>query len=81
MWLYSRERATALQRANYTCQECGAKKTQKVGEEVKVEVHHIEGVGNWEKIIKLIREELLCSPDKLKVLCTDCHKKEDRKSP
>lgn len=76
LWLWSKERNQAIQEAHYTCQRCGIKKSVKKGFEVKVEVHHKEGIGNWEKVIDLIFEELLCSADKLEVLCKECHKKE-----
>ena len=76
LWLYSRERNAAIQEAHYTCKKCGIKQSKKKGFEVKVEVHHKEGIGNWEKVINIIFEELLCSVDKLEVLCKECHKKE-----
>jgi 5-methylcytosine-specific restriction endonuclease McrA len=74
LWLRSRERAAALKRDSYTCQSCGRKQTKKKGAEFQVQVHHKEGIGNWEKIIDLLYEELLCSPDKMVSLCKDCHK-------
>lgn len=75
MWLRSRERAECLKRAGYTCQKCGVKKSQKKGFEQKVEVHHKEGVLNWDEIVEVIRKDLLCSPDKLEALCPNCHDK------
>jgi len=75
LWLRSRERATALRLAGYCCKSCGKKKTQKKGEEVNIEVHHIDGIKNWDKIINVIREEMLCDIDKLEVLCKECHDK------
>ena len=76
LWLRSAERSEALKRDKYTCCKCGVKQSQKKGFEVKVEVHHKNGILNWDKIIDLILEELLCNPDNLEVLCVDCHKKE-----
>jgi len=73
LWLRSRERAACLKEAKYTCQKCGKKKSQKKGAEQKVEVHHKEGVGNWERMIEVLREELLCAPEKLECLCPECH--------
>jgi predicted HNH restriction endonuclease len=73
LWLRSRERALALKLNNYSCNKCKVKQSRAKGKEQKIEVHHKEGVGNWDKIIKLIREELLCSPDKLECLCPECH--------
>ncbi len=40
-----------------------------------VEIHHLEGVLNWEELYKVVREYLLCSPDKMKTLCVECHEK------
>jgi len=73
LWLRSRERAKCLKNANYTCQKCGKKKTQKKGEEVKVEVHHKDGIENWDEIINVIRKYLLCEPENLIALCEACH--------
>jgi len=38
-----------------------------------VEVHHRDGV-EWIELIDLVYQYLLCHPDKLEVLCKDCHK-------
>jgi len=73
LWLYSRERATALKQQKYACQKCGVKQSKKQGQEQKLEVHHINGIGNWEKVIDMIQEELLCPANKLQVLCPNCH--------
>ena len=75
LWLRSREHSKALKDAHYTCQECGAKKSVAKGKEVKVEVHHKSGVIEWEQLIDLMYEDLLCPPDKLEVLCEACHLK------
>jgi 5-methylcytosine-specific restriction endonuclease McrA len=77
LWLRSRERAAAIKRDGYTCQKCGAKQSRAKGEEVYVEVHHINGVTNWGALYKAVREHLLCNPDDLETLCKDCHKKEN----
>jgi len=76
IWMRSKERSEALKQAKYTCAKCGVKKSQAKGKEQKVEVHHKLGVGNWDRIIQVIREELLCPPEHLEVLCPDCHKLE-----
>ena len=73
----SKERSTALKRAGYCCEDCGVKQSKKKGFEQKVEVHHKKGVTNWDKIINVINEELLCNPEDLKVLCHNCNYKED----
>ena len=52
------------------------KQSKAKGREQKIEVHHKAGVGNWEKVIDQVYEELLCDPDDLEVLCPECHKKE-----
>lgn len=75
LWLQSKERATALKRARYCCEECGVKASKKKGAEQKVEVHHKQGVGNWDRIVDAIQQELLCNPELLQVLCPDCHSK------
>ena len=77
MWFRSRERAECLKLAGYTCNRCGVKKSQKKGFEQKVEVHHKEGVNNWNEIIECIRKNLLTTPDKLETLCPECHGKEN----
>ena len=74
LFLRSRERATALKREQYTCQICKVKKSQKKGHEVSVRVHHKDGI-QWDALVLEVRKYLLCSPDKMQVLCKDCHKK------
>ena len=73
MWLRSNERSAALKRDGYTCQDCGIKQSKKKGHEVKVQVHHKEGIDVWDQIINLIQKYLLCDPYKLETLCEDCH--------
>lgn len=76
LWLRSRERAATLKRERYTCQRCGVKQSKAKGKEQKVEVHHKEGIGNWEIVIDAIIKEILCDPEFLEVICPDCHNKE-----
>lgn len=76
LFLRSRERGTAIKRDGYTCQKCGKKQSKKIDAVVKVEVHHKDGIDNWDEVISLIQEKLLCSPDELTTLCVDCHKEE-----
>lgn len=73
LWLRSRERAAAIKREGNTCEVCGKKGSVAKGREVKIEVHHIDGV-EWEQMIDYIFRHLLVSPDKLMVLDKDCHK-------
>jgi 5-methylcytosine-specific restriction endonuclease McrA len=75
LWLRSRERANAIKRDQYICQKCGRKQSNAKGKEFKVEVHHEDGICNWQEIFEVIRKNLLCSPDKMKTLCKECHKK------
>jgi 5-methylcytosine-specific restriction endonuclease McrA len=76
LFLRSRERAAAMKRDLYSCQKCGVKQSRAKGREVYVEVHHLEGVLNWEELFKCVREYLLCDPKLLQVLCEKCHEKE-----
>ena len=76
LFLRSRERAAAVKRDKYTCQQCGVKQSRAKGKEVYVEVHHKKHVLNWDKLFKEVREHLLCDPELLEVLCKECHKEE-----
>ncbi len=75
VWLWSRERKAAIDRTYKCCEVCGAKQSKAKGREVKIEVHHIKMNVNWDRIFKIIREELLVNPRQLKVLCKKCHYK------
>ena len=75
LWLRSKERSEALKREQYCCERCHVKQSKKKGFEVKVEVHHKKGILNWEQVLDLIKEQLLCDPILLEVLCKDCHNK------
>ncbi len=72
LWLRSRERAAALKRDNYTCQDCHLKQSRAKGKEVYVLVHHLNGI-EWEKILDYIYRHLLCDPKDLETLCVKCH--------
>ena len=73
MWVRSYERAATMKRDGYSCTECGIKQSKKKGFEVKINIHHKEGIDAWDEIIDLIEKHLLCAPDKLETLCEDCH--------
>lgn len=78
IWMRSRERATALKRDKYTCQECGVKQSVAKGKEKKVEVHHKDDI-NWQEMMDMIRKNLLVSPERLITLCPNCHDKKNIK--
>ena len=71
LWLRSRERAERLKNDGYTCQCCGVKQSVAKGKEVKVEVHHVNGI-EWDGLIDLVRDRLLAG--ELETLCRECHK-------
>ena len=73
LFLRSRERAAAIKREENSCERCGKKGSKEKGREVMINVHHRDGIGNWDKIIDMIYEELLCNPDGLEILCKPCH--------
>lgn len=72
LWLRSRERAAALKRTNNCCAKCGAKASKAKGREVKLDVHHINGI-EWFALIEEVRRVLLVNPDTLEPLCERCH--------
>lgn len=76
VWLRSRERLAALKRDEYTCQCCGKKQSRAKGREISVQVHHTKRIANWERVIDMVFEEILCDPAHLETLCDDCHKRE-----
>ena len=76
LFLRSRERAAAIKREGNTCEKCKRKGSKAKGREVHIQCHHRDGIGNWEAVIDLIFAELLCHPDRLEVLCRECHKGE-----
>lgn len=77
LWLRSRERAAALKNANYCCAYCGVKQSVAKGREVKLEVHHIDGI-DWDGLCDLIRERLLQKPERLAPACKECHDKKGK---
>jgi hypothetical protein len=75
LWMRSRERAAALKREHYTCEECHRKQSKAKGREFAVEVHHRHGI-DWNQIIDLIILRVLQDESKLEVLCAECHDKQ-----
>jgi len=74
LWLTSRERAAVIKAESNTCEECNRKGSVAKGREVPIEVHHLSGI-DWDFLIDEVFRVLLVHPDKLKVLCKECHKK------
>ena len=72
LWLRSRERAAALKEQRNTCQKCGKKGSVAKGREVKIAVHHKDGI-DWSGVADLIRERVLQDPSRLECLCGECH--------
>jgi 5-methylcytosine-specific restriction endonuclease McrA len=75
LWLRSRERQAALKRDQYMCCECGVKQSKAKGREVKVEVHHMAEVIEWDFLLDYVYRHLLCDPKYLETLCKECHAK------
>jgi 5-methylcytosine-specific restriction endonuclease McrA len=78
VWLRSRERARALKRENYCCESCGKKQSRAKGREVKIQVHHKDGILNWDEIMNAVYKHLLCPAENLEVLCVDCHAEKEK---
>jgi predicted HNH restriction endonuclease len=72
LWLRSRERAAAIKREGGCCECCGAKQSAAKGREVKLEVHHLNGI-QWKAIIDHVYRHILVDPKELMVLCKSCH--------
>ena len=75
LWLRSRERSMAIKLAGNTCLKCKRKGSAAQGREVKIRVHHRDGI-DWSGIAQLIRERVLQTPAAYDVLCADCHDEE-----
>ena len=71
LWLRSRERSKALKDAKYHCNRCNVKQSTAKGKEVKLNVHHVHGISDWDTIIDLIVAKIL--DVELEVLCVKCH--------
>ena len=75
VWLRSRERAACLRNAGNRCERCGIKASVAKGREVRLEVHHRDGI-NWDGIIDAIIKAMLPDPSRLEALCKPCHEAE-----
>lgn len=73
VWLRSRERGEALRNHGNACACCRKKQSKAKGRECTLEVHHVNHTVNWDRIYRVIREELLIDPEGLAPLCPDCH--------
>ena len=73
LWLRSRERAAALKRDRYTCQNCGVKQSRAKGRIVKINEDHLDGV-RGERMIDYIYWHLLVPPKRLETVCVLCHR-------
>jgi len=78
LWLFSRERRERLRMDDSTCFTCKRKASVAKGKECKIEIHHIDHC-QMDRIIAVIREELLIPSDGLMTLCKDCHRVEHKK--
>ena len=77
LWLRSRERAAAIKRDQYTCQLCHRKQTKRKGKEFSVQVHHKQGIGNWDEAINAVYYYILCDIKDLETLCPQCHEERE----
>ena len=78
VWLRSRERAACLKAAGHTCERCGVKASVARGREVKLQVHHRDGIC-WDGIVDAIVQAMLPDPSRLEAVCEGCHKDEHGK--
>ena len=79
LFLRSREHGNAMKSSGYRCRRCGVKKSTAKGKEVKVEIHHTQGVKNWDEMYAAIRKHLLNESEFIP-LCEHCHDTEHSES-
>ena len=72
LFLRSRERAACLKHSEYKCAVCGVKQSKAKGREVAVEVHHKDQI-DWDELLNIVYDRLLCEPERMEVLCLECH--------
>jgi 5-methylcytosine-specific restriction endonuclease McrA len=75
LWLKSRERSAALKRDNYQCSDCHIKQSKKKGYHVHMEVDHLRGTVDMDKLIDLVFKHLLVPMSDLETVCNLCHRK------
>jgi predicted HNH restriction endonuclease len=78
LWLRSRERNEAMRVYDKRCQMCGVRASMAKGKEQKIQVHHKEGIDNWEKVIDMVYDKLLIKPEQLECLCPKCHREKHK---
>jgi len=78
LFLRSRERGATIKRDKYTCVKCGAKQSKAKGRVVKVNVHHKQGILNWDALFSAVRAYLLSDPETMITLCVGCHKSDSQ---
>jgi predicted HNH restriction endonuclease len=73
VWLRSRERAQTIKQTGGRCCLCDVKQSSAKGKEMKLAVHHAKHRPDWDRVIAVIREEVLQTPEDLWPLCPCCH--------
>jgi hypothetical protein len=74
VWMRSPERAAALKRDGYTCTICGKKQSRASGRECKVQVHHLDGIMDWNEVLDFVLASgLFCNREYLTTYCKTCH--------
>jgi 5-methylcytosine-specific restriction endonuclease McrA len=72
VWLRSRERAACLKASGHCCERCGTHASVAKGREVKLQVHHRDGI-NWDGIVDAVIAAMLPNSARLESLCEQCH--------
>jgi hypothetical protein len=72
VWLRSRERAACLKAAGHCCEVCGVHASVAKLREIKLQVHHRDGI-NWDGIVDAVIKAMLPDPSRLQALCEKCH--------
>lgn len=72
IWLRSQERGDAIRSTDRRCVSCGVRESKAKGKEAKITVHHVKRP-DWERIVRVIKEELFSDIQWLWPICPDCH--------